>query len=298
MAIVESSIKFSLSLPTYVLLNREKLAAKDEASPLNHELVHQWFGCAVSPDMAQGNWCEGLADFFSEYLQAEQKNAAWSYRRQLLAACQKQQPQIRDFALSDFTVGVGPPSRAVGYGQAVMVFSMLRRQVGEPAFAAAIRQFFAANRFTVASWTDLQKSFEKTTGRDLSWFFRQWVHEPGQPQIMVNKIAANHKNGEYLVNLVLRQEGQPKRLLLPVTFQGPTGASPFQVELDRGEKSFSFHLAAKPEAVVIDKDYTVFRTLTPAEYSAARAPSSSSDVPPDSDHSTRGIRHPVNFSAK
>ena len=46
--------------------------------------MHQWFGCAVSPDFKGGNWCEGIADYFSEYLQAEQ-NAAWIYRRQLLA---------------------------------------------------------------------------------------------------------------------------------------------------------------------------------------------------------------------
>ena len=298
-AIVESFLNFSLSLPTYVLLNREKLPAKDsEASNLDHELVHQWFGCAVSPDFEGGNWCEGLATYFSDHLQAEAKNAAWVYRRQLLAECQKQQPKIMEFALRNFTQGVGPPSRSVGYGKGAMVFYMLRRQVGDQAFAAALRQFFITNRFTVASWTDIQKSFERVTGRDLSWFFRQWVEEAGQPQIAIKKLEIDQKNRQYSVNLVLRQEGQPKRLTLPVTFTGPEGDRNFQVELDRGEKSFSFQLTFKPAAVVVDKDYTVFRALLPAEYPPARAPSLDiGNVAPDSENSTRGIQRLLNFSA-
>ncbi len=297
--IVECFLKFSLSLPTYVLLNREKLPDKDlENSPLDHELVHQWFGCAVSPDFERGNWSEGLATYFSDHLQAEGKNAAWIYRRQLLAECQKQQPRIMEFALRNFTVGVGPPSRSVGYGKGVLVFHMLRRQVGNQAFATAIRQFFLTRRFTVASWTDLQKSFESVTGQNLSWFFRQWVDEGGQPQIAIKKIEIDHKNREYTVNLVLRQEGQPKRLALPVTFKGPEGESNFQVELDRGEESFSFQLKFKPEAVVVDKDFTVFRALLPAEFPSARAPSSYlGNGAPNSENITRGIQRRFNFSA-
>ena len=297
--IVESFLKFSLSLPTYVLLNREKLQEKDlEDSPLDHELVHQWFGCAVSPDFERGNWCEGLATYFSDHLQAEGKNAAWIYRRQLLAEFQKQQPKIMEFALRNFTVGVGPPSRSVGYGKGALVFHMLRQQVGDQAFAAAIRQFFITYRFTVASWTDIQKSFERVTGRNLSWFFRQWVDEVGQPQIAIKKIEIDNKNREYTVNLVLRQEGQPKRLALPVTFKGPEGDSNFQVELDRGEKSFSFQLNFQPEAVVVDKDYTVFRALLPAEYPPAQAPSLYiGNVAPNSENITRGIQRRFNFSA-
>ena len=78
-AIVESFLKPSLALPTYVLLNRDKLREGDpENSPLDHELVHQWFGCAVSPDFERGNWSEGLATYFSDHLQAEEKEKTGS----------------------------------------------------------------------------------------------------------------------------------------------------------------------------------------------------------------------------
>jgi hypothetical protein len=266
LAIGESFLHFSLSLPTYILLNRDKLPGKDlEDYSLDHELVHQWFGCAVSPDFAQGNWTEGLATYFSDHLQAEEKNAAWIYRRRLLAECQKQLPKTMEFALRDFTTGVGPPSRSVGYDKGTLVFHMLRRQVGDQAFAAAIRQFFITHRSTVASWTDLQKTFEKATGRNLSWFFRQWVEEAGQPQLTINEVNVQKVNDGFAVDLVLCQDGRAKKLAIPVVFKGPDGERSFQVELDREKKQYSFQLDFPPREVVVDEHYNVFRRLLPGE---------------------------------
>jgi aminopeptidase N len=301
--IVESFLKFSLSLPTYVLINREKLREKDlEESTLDHELVHQWFGCGVSPDFAQGNWSEGLATYFSDHLQAEEKNAAWIYRRQLLAESQKQQPKIMEFSLRDFTVGVGPPSRSVGYGKGALVFHMLRQEVGDQAFAAAIRQFFITHRFTVASWTDLQKSFERVTGRNLSWFFRQWVEEAGQPQLTIKEVNVQKVRDGFAVDLVLCQDGQAKKLPIPVAFKGPDDERSFQVELDRGKKKYSFQLDFPPQKVVIDEHYNVFRRLLPAEQppSLASLPYGKNFARPTLDN-LRGIRRlltePSDFKA-
>ncbi len=274
LSLVECFLKFSLSVPTFVLLNREKLQAKGEDSPLDHELVHQWFGCAVSPDFAQGNWSEGLATYFSDHLQAEGKNAAWIYRRRLLAEYQKQQPRIMEFGLRDFTVGVGPPSQAVGYDKGTLVFHMLRRQVGDQAFAAAVRQFFLTNRFTVASWTDIQESFERVSGQNLSWFFRQWVEEPGLPQLTLKEVKVQKVRDGFDVALVLCQDGQAKKLAIPVAFQGSERERSL-VELDRGEKQYSFQLDFPPREVVIDAHYDVFRRLLPAESPASLASSPS-----------------------
>ena len=240
-SIVESFLKFSLSLPTYVLLNREELQKDLEASPLDHELVHQWFGCAVSPDFAGGNWCEGFATDFSDHLQAEGKKAAWIYRRQLLAECQKQQPKIMEFALRDFTVGVGPPSRSVGYGKGAMVLYMLRRQVGDQAFAAAIKQFSMTNRLSVASWRDIQKSFERVIGRNLSWFFRQWVDEPGQPQLTLKEVKVHKVSDGFAVDLVVCQAGRGEKTCHPGGFpRARSGARSLLVELDGERNSIPF----------------------------------------------------------
>lgn len=272
-AIVESFLKPSLALPTYVLLNRDKLReGNPDNSPLDHELVHQWFGCAVSPDFERGNWSEGLATYFSDHLQAEEKNAAWIYRRQVLAEFQKQQSKNKEYALRSFDECSGPPSRSVGYGKGALVFHMLRQQVGDQAFATAIKQFFNAHRFTVASWTDLQKSFERVTSQKLSWFFRQWVEEAGQPHLTIKEVNSKKVGDEFAVGLGLMQEGRPKKLALPVRFRGPDGDRSFMVNMDQGKKNYSFRLDFSPLEVIIDENYQVFRTLQPTEIPANLKP--------------------------
>ena len=141
-------------------------------------------------------------------------------------------------------------------------------------FPPPIRQFFNTHRFTVASWTDLQQIFRKgNPTRNLSWFFRQWVEEAGQPHITIKEVNVKKMSDGFAVDLVLWQEGRPKRLALPVTFKGVDGDHNFQVELDQREKRYSFLLDFPPQEVVIDKYYKVFRALLPAEYPPTLAPS-------------------------
>jgi aminopeptidase N len=273
-AIVESMLKPSMALPTYVLLSRDGLHHKDpENSPLDHELVHQWFGCAISPYYDQGNWSEGLTTYFSSHLQHEEKREDWLYRRTLLADFQSRVKKTKEYPLRKFSECQGAPSRAIGYGKGAMVFHMLRQEVGDQNFGAASREFFKNYRYAVASWTDLQQTFERVTQRNLSWFFRQWVDEAGQPHITIKEVDVKNMNGKFTVNLVLRQEGRPKRLALPVTFNGLEGDHNFQVELDQKEKRYSFLLDFPPQEVIIDKYYKIFRALLPAEYSPALASS-------------------------
>ena len=296
-AIVESILKPSMALPTYVLLSRDGLHQKDlENSPLDHELVHQWFGCAVSPDFERGNWSEGLTTYFSSHLQHEEKREDWLYRRTLLADFQSRVKQTKEYPLRKFSECRGAPSRAIGYGKGAMVFHMLRQEVGDQAFGAAFREFFKNYRYAVASWTDLQQSFERVTQRNLSWFFRQWVDEAGQPHITIKKVDVKNMNGGFTVNLVLKQEGSPKKLALPVTFKGLEGDHNFQVELDQREKRYSFLLHFPPQEVVIDREYQVFRVLLPAEYPPTLAASpyigDVARIPVDV---PRGIRRPLAF---
>ena len=145
-----------------------------------------------------------------------------------------------------------------------MVLHMLRQQVGDGAFYEAIRSFFKTNRFAVASWDDLKKSFEAQTKKDLSWFFHQWVDGTGQPQIRIDKANLKKDGKASVVNLALGQEGRVKRLSLPVRFSGPQGSRIFQVDLSRRTESFSFRLDFQPEKVIIDENYDVFRKLAPA----------------------------------
>jgi aminopeptidase N len=265
LAVVENSFQVSQAQPTYLLLEQSDFLREDfYCNPLDHEIVHQWFGCAVSPDYEQGNWCEGMANYFANHLLLEEKDQGRQWRYRILSRFQTYTEEHREFPLRNFSERIDNLSRAIGYGKAAMVFHMLRRQVGDQAFYEALRSFFKANRLAVASWDDLRKSFEAQTKQDWSWYFHQWVDGTGQPQIRIDKADLKKDGKAFVVNLVLSQKGQIKRLYLPVRFSGPQGNRIFQVDLRRRTENFTFRLDFQPEKVIIDEDYDVFRKPAPA----------------------------------
>ena len=85
LAIVENSFKVGQAQPTYILLEPGDFQREDFDRTLDHEIVHQWFGCAVSPDYDQGNWCEGMATYFSNHLLQEETGLGWQCRRRILS---------------------------------------------------------------------------------------------------------------------------------------------------------------------------------------------------------------------
>ena len=56
-----------------------------------------------------------------------------------------------------------------------MVFHMLRGEIGDQAFWTGVRHLVARHTGAYASWGDLEKAFSLAAGRDLRWFFAQWV---------------------------------------------------------------------------------------------------------------------------
>jgi aminopeptidase N len=265
LSLVQNAFGVTQAQPTYILLEQYDFQREYfYCDPFDHEIVHQWFGCSVSPDYEQGNWCEGMATYFANHLLLEDKGQGWQWRRRILSRFEANLEGHREFTLRRFTERFDDSSRAIGYGKVAMVFHMLRRQVGDGSFFEAIRFFYKTNRFAVASWDDLRKSFEAQTKQDLSWFFHQWVDGTGQPQIRIDKADLKKEGQTSVVNLALSQEGQVKRLYLPVRFSGPQGSRIFQVDFTRRRENFAFRLDFQPEKVIIDENYDMFRKLAPA----------------------------------
>jgi aminopeptidase N len=63
---------------------------------------------------------------------------------------------------------------------------MLRQEVGDEAFFASLKLYLETNKFQAAEIADLRLAFEKTTGRDLNWFFDQWFMHGGHPVLDIS----------------------------------------------------------------------------------------------------------------
>jgi hypothetical protein len=192
-SVVASPLPTGFGMPTLTYIGAQVLKLPFiRATSLGHEVLHNWWGNGVYPDHASGNWSEGLTTLMADYLYRAQESEA--------AAREMRLGWLRDFAsvpsvshrpLSTFRSRAHGADAAVGYGKAAMVFVMLRDLIGEDAFARGIRSFWNRHRFTVASWDDLRRAFEESSGRPLRTFFTQWLERSGAPQPAIVTASAD-----------------------------------------------------------------------------------------------------------
>jgi aminopeptidase N len=73
--------------------------------------------------------------------------------------------------------------RALVYNKGAAVLHMLRRLVGDDAFFAGLRSYYADNRFRKAGTDDLRTAMEAAGKRDLGRFFERWIYDNAIPRL-------------------------------------------------------------------------------------------------------------------
>jgi hypothetical protein len=263
LAIVESFQPSAYSMPTYILIGREKLELDELAtSTLAHEILHQWFGNSIFTDFDRGNWNEGLTIYLADHFLEEEKSNGWQCRRRILSNFKTHVNSQNEIPLRKFSEREDDVTRSVGYGKSAMVFHMLRRHVGDEAFFAAIRDFVQQHSFRMASWDDLKKTFEKRTNQQLSWFFRQWLNGVGLPSIHIEDAKVHSLGKNFRVTVNLKQIGGLYKLRVPIIFYRDQVSQQFWINLNKRGDSFSFLLDFQPHELVIDENFEVFRRLS------------------------------------
>lgn len=269
LAIVENPvpIKYSLSMPTYVLLAQKSVASTvREDSALNHEITHQWIGNGVLGDYDGGNWVEGLTSYLSDHLDGEALGIAWERRQRMMAAYQNNVADRAASPLSSFTESSDRPSRIIGYAKSAIVFHMFRRTLGDERFFAVMRDFVRENLFRDVSWADIRKTFERATATDLGWFFDRWVDGIAMPELGLEGVSVAPAGNRHELRFTITQKPPVLPLTVPVTLYFERGGSEtVNLQIPGERQEFHYLLNEKPVRVVLDENYDVFRRLTPAE---------------------------------
>lgn len=229
---------------------------------LTHEIMHNWWGNGVRVGEG-GNWAEGLTTYMADYAAAQVRgaDAARAMRLDWLrdyAAL----PAERDRPLTEFLSKTHDASQIVGYGKAAMLFHMLEAEIGQEAFDAGIRRFWSGFAFRDAGWSDLRRSFEAASGRDLGGLFGQWVERRGAPMLTLVDARADGDG----VLLTLRQEADvPYALSVPVRLETAAGVEDHVVRFGGRQASLPVPAKAPVRAVSVDPDFDLFRRLAPGE---------------------------------
>jgi aminopeptidase N len=156
-----------------------------------HELAHHWWGNAVGPKNWNDIWLnEGFATY-SEALYQEWYNGKKALQARMLGSFN-----------DNFKGILGKPGTnlfsSIVYEKGAWVLHMLRWEIGDSAFFSALRDYFETFKYSNASTADFREICEKVSGKDLEFFFEQWVYREGEINL---NFSWEHDAGKLILNL-------------------------------------------------------------------------------------------------
>ena len=230
-----------------------------------HETAHQWFGDSVTQVDWPELWLsEGFATYFG-HLFFEHAQGKGDFRRRMeqdrqevLASEDVRRPVI-DRREHDLFALLNDNN----YPEGGWVLHMLRGIVGDDAFFQAVRNYYADFAGRNATTDDFRRAVEATSRQDLSWFFHQWLEEPGYPVISVTHTWDPSSSQAVVTVRQVQQAGWPTfRVPLELEFRGEEGATGrHKVVLQGREQTFRLPTAAPTSEVRVDPDGWVLHGL-------------------------------------
>ncbi len=209
-------------------INNTLVEGSDELV-LSHEVAHQWWGAlGVAPATYHDRW---LSEAFAEFSALCYLQAATKDNKKFLDAMKRSRERIiqnRQFLLGDGQeagpISLGPRTRTsttpedyrlVVYEKGAWVLHMLRSMfldldtMKDGGFGDMMREFYSTYAERDATTADFQHVVEKYAGRDMTWFFHEWIYGTGVPLYRFSWRSTPLPGGQFKVTCRVDQENVP-----------------------------------------------------------------------------------------
>ncbi len=240
---------------------------------LAHEIAHQWWGITVGIRNGEDGWLdEGFAEFAARDLERAREalgerprprpgetsprrmeyigQAAFGFDRKIL------QPD------SGFD-GVGAREIAL-YAKASYVLGMLQDLVGRDTLDGILRGYLARYRYRTARTADFITLADSVAGRDLTWFFDEWLRGTATCDYSIDRVTTfPHRGGGYRSVITVRRNGG---IVMPVEIEATLedGTVLRRTWNGRGpERSYDIVIdaATRVRSAVLDPDGRLLETV-------------------------------------
>ncbi len=226
---------------------------------LAHEVAHQWWGQAVGYASYHDQWLsEGLAQYFAlRYITATRSpavaRAVVVRMRRSVNGLEGEGPISLGYRLGHIR-GTSQVFRAILYNKSALVLDMLRRTIGDDAFTAGLRTFYATTRFRGGTTAGLRTAFERASGETLGEFFDRWIRDAALPRLAVSWHQVDART------LVVRvtQKGDAFDLPVPIAIDYADGRTESRdVRATQSASESRITLSGTIRRVRVDRDVTL-----------------------------------------
>lgn len=238
---------------------------------LAHELAHQWWGGTVVPKTYRDAWLSEAMATYAADLYIESETGPEAFREMLKRHTDQALFADRHGAI-DLGMRLREHYQAVVYEKGALVLHMLRRTIGDEHFMNVLSRFcrqFAGKLVTTA---DFEAEVERETGREMDWFFDQWIRDTGYPVYRVyftsNKGAgtaevntAGPGGAAYTVRgqLLQEQEGRVFHAIVPLVIELENGDRIVrEIWNTQKRQTFEYALPDRAKRIDIAPDYSVY----------------------------------------
>ena len=183
---------------------------EQRANTILHELAHMWFGDLVTMRWWDDLWLnESFAEWASHWCNANatrftdawatflSHRKTWGYRQDQFPTTHPVYCEMPDVAAVEVNFD------GITYAKGAAVLKQLVAYVGEPAFVAGLRDYFARHAWGNATFNDLLDALSRACGRPLREFAATWL-ETSQVNTLRPQVTIG-PDGRYQ-RVVVRQE--------------------------------------------------------------------------------------------
>jgi aminopeptidase N len=235
---------------------------------VSHELAHQWWGDLVTLRTWSEAWINESFATYSDYLYFEHalgpdEGAVNLLNKKNAYLREARERYIRPIVFDRYE---SPPDvfDAHSYRKGACVLHMLRAILGDEAFFRTLSAFLHENEFQVVDTHDFMKTVKNVTGRNLDWFFEQWLSKPGHP---VLRVDSEWKETSGITRLRVRQlqdtaKGIPVyRLPVRIGLTTEKGTQVHEVWVKDEDEVFEFQTGIRPLLVRFDEGNVLLKEL-------------------------------------
>ena len=217
-----------------------------------HEIAHQWFGDMATEKSFAHLWLsEGFATYMTDlylehqYGRTHMEQRLQNERQQVIAFSKTNQRPV-----VDSTTDLMSLLNANSYQKGGWVLHMLRNEVGDSMFQKIIQTYYQQYKGRNAETRDFEKVAEDVSGKELKWFFDQWLYQPRIPKLDISWAY----NSNQTITFYINQSGDmPFRFPLEIAVTLDNGQTVVKkYEIKDLMTIIRLSLKSKPVKVVVD----------------------------------------------
>lgn len=228
-----------------------------------HELAHHWFGDLVTCRSLASLW---LNESFATYMHTVWNGYAhgeddltyqrWRYLQRYLDYI-KRTGAVRPLEYFNYDASDDMYTTEITYLKGAQVLHLLRHVLGDRNFYRGVNDYLERHEFAQVDSYDFQRSLEDVSGRNLTWFFEDWIRGGGGYPALSVSYQWMPERRELDLSIAQIQAVQPFEnyfdVPIDVEIVTTSGSRIHTVRLHENELHAALPADTEPLMVVVDK---------------------------------------------